>query len=212
MQYTLECICALLPLRVLRSLCHIYIFLLWSRMVDKCQQKQKKRYFVKIRNFLCRASPILALMFVFVRQIDKDKHTATHKQGLRRRRRTWSSPCAHSYVDFSPAAKQGGELHPCQSLQAVGRWSVRWDNEHLALPPPATLRHTSAHSGTLQHCGTLTLTHWRTSAYLSGTSQHMCTRQLPRSRTLTTPGPLEVELFLSKHFALFTFLWSVKIF
>ena len=31
----------------------------------------------------------------------------------------------------------------------------------------------------------------------------MCTRQLPRSRTLTTPGPLEVELFLSKHFALF---------
>ena len=68
--------------------------------------------------------PILVLVFVFVRQIDKDKHTGTHKQGLRRR--TWSSPCAHSYVDFSPAAKQGGELHPCQSLQAVGRWSVRW--------------------------------------------------------------------------------------
>ena len=101
--------------------------------------------------------PTLVLVFVFLGQMDKDKHTGTHKHGFKKENSELS--VRSQLRRLLTRAKQGGELHPCQSLQAVGRCFVRWDNEHLALPPPATLRYTSAHSGTLQHCSTLTLTH-----------------------------------------------------
>ena len=74
-----------------------------TKAAKRAEEKKRKDLTVK-----CPFYPILVLVFVFVRQIDKDKHTATHKQVLRRRRRTWSSPCAHSYVDFSPGQGKAG--------------------------------------------------------------------------------------------------------